>query len=576
MPMNPRLLRPLASGVHPEAAAWRTAVVANGGTVSASTMNAVSKFCRAIDAAGIRSRFRRLNLFAGSSLSACLVPLYRGESRTGTQYGGITDANPGAGPFVSGDYEETGASGGLLGNSTSKHLNTGFRTQDLPGVNDCHFAIWSRDATVTTTRRAFGAIGGSSDVYLIDRRLTPGGGNQARLGGGSNYGTGTEDFAAQSMIASRTSSTSAVLYKNGTSVATQTTTLSGVTLTTQVFGVFTGLESGTTPNGFFPHRLAGYSIGAGLSAGEATSFHNAWAALQTALFRDRPSSDPAFAAVTNEDARLWIDNVYANGGTVSAATATAVNTFCDAIDAAGIRDRFYRLNLFCGTSDASLNAVRTPLYRGTSRTGAQYGGTLDTNFNFVQGDYSEAAGLLGTGNNGAGAGSTKYLNTGLAPSSWPAISSFHASAFVFGVNQSGPVQSAAIGVRNNSAPTNRWGFDYRASATQVHAGVNLNTQFAAPTSSTNQHWIASRQSVTQLAGYINGVSQFTDTTDVTASLLARPDNFFVFAQNTDTAPAAYFPFRMGGYSLGAGMTPTQATAFNAAMQAFQAAMGRQA
>ena len=285
MPMNPRLLRPLASGVHPEAAAWRTAVVANGGTVSASTMNAVSKFCRDIDAAGIRSRFRRLNLFAGSSLSACLVPLYRGESRTGTQYGGTTDANPGAGPFVSGDYTETGASGGLLGNGTSKHLNTGFRTQDLASVSDVHLAIWWRGGMVTDTRRQIGCFGASNDNFYIDTRLAAGGGNLSVLGQSTAISSGVLDQSGQSIIASRTSTTNAVYYKNGTSAATSTTSVTGVTGTSQEIGVFTGLFSGTSGASFSPYRLNGYSIGAGLSAGEVTSFHNAWAAFQTALGR---------------------------------------------------------------------------------------------------------------------------------------------------------------------------------------------------------------------------------------------------------------------------------------------------
>jgi len=89
MTMNSRLMRPRASGVayHPEAKAWRTAALANGGTVSASTMQAVSDFCAAIDAAGIRSSFLRLNLVCGGNLAAARTPLYRGASATGTQYG---------------------------------------------------------------------------------------------------------------------------------------------------------------------------------------------------------------------------------------------------------------------------------------------------------------------------------------------------------------------------------------------------------------------------------------------------------------------------------------------------------
>ena len=90
MAMNQKLLRPRASGVHPEAAAWQTAVVANGGSVSSTTLTAVNVFCKAVDSAGLRSVFYRLNLFCGGNLSSALVPLYRGPARTGTQYGNAT------------------------------------------------------------------------------------------------------------------------------------------------------------------------------------------------------------------------------------------------------------------------------------------------------------------------------------------------------------------------------------------------------------------------------------------------------------------------------------------------------
>ena len=69
--------------------------------------------------------------------------------------------------------------------------------------------------------------------------------------------------------------------------------------------------------------------------------------------------------VANADAQDWINRVYQNGGTVSTATAGAVNTFCDSIDAASIRDRFYRLGIFAGSN---LNAALVPLYLTPDKT----------------------------------------------------------------------------------------------------------------------------------------------------------------------------------------------------------------
>ena len=97
--------------IHHDALDWARRVVSNSGTVSQPTLRAVSTFCDAIDRAGIRDRFYRLNLFCGDNLSAALVPLYRNSSSTGTQLGGLTDTNAavsGQSPFVSGDYTLTG------------------------------------------------------------------------------------------------------------------------------------------------------------------------------------------------------------------------------------------------------------------------------------------------------------------------------------------------------------------------------------------------------------------------------------------------------------------------------------
>ena len=116
MAMNSKTMR--TRTFHPEATAWRNAVIANSGTVSATTMRAVSNFCTAINAAGIRSKFLRLNLVCGNNLAAARVPLYRGASATGTQYGSAADTN--IGPLTANDYSEAT---GLQGNGSTKALD---------------------------------------------------------------------------------------------------------------------------------------------------------------------------------------------------------------------------------------------------------------------------------------------------------------------------------------------------------------------------------------------------------------------------------------------------------------------
>ena len=290
MPMSPRLLRPIASGVHPEAAAWRTAVVANGGTTpSATTMNAVSKFCKDIDAAGIRSKFRRLNLFCGTSdasLVAVRTPLYRGESRTGTQYGSDLDTNVN---FVEGDYTETGASGGLLGNGTSKDLNTGFNVSSLPGAANCHLSAYIRGTQdIASARTLVGVLfNGVTDRYRLFLQLSgssaPNYGIQTELGKATAAGIVNRINTNGGLIlASRTSTTSLTIYDDAVSVAT-VATITAETTGASPFFVF----ARNGPTEYYNGRMAGYSTGAGLSDAEATSYYSAMNTFQTALSRNQ-------------------------------------------------------------------------------------------------------------------------------------------------------------------------------------------------------------------------------------------------------------------------------------------------
>jgi hypothetical protein len=274
--MSPRLLRPVASGVHPEAAAWRTAVVDAGGSVSASTMKAVSKFCADIDAAGIRSKFIRLGIFAGNNLLAAQVPLYRGTSRTGTQNGNTTDINSG-GVFVAGDYSE---SLGLLGSSGAprKFLATGVANSVL-GLTG-HMAYYGcGNMTSTTTHRAMECIVSGSALWFIDQR------NNSKSVG--VYYTGAT-FAAS---ATRTGSGLRLAQRlSGTSLqgwfgATQETDESGsasnnvtVVNSSDTFSIFS-----TGAN--FPYRMGAYSLGLTMTSGEIASYNTAMVALQTALGR---------------------------------------------------------------------------------------------------------------------------------------------------------------------------------------------------------------------------------------------------------------------------------------------------
>ena len=272
--------------------------------------------------------------------------------------------------------------------------------------------------------------------------------------------------------------------------------------------------------------------------------------------------------VANADAQDWVNRVYANGGTVSSATANAVNMFCNAIDAAGIRDRFYRLNLFCGTG---LPACLVPLYRGASLGGTQYGNTTDTNQNFVGGDYSESGGLT------SNAASTKALATGVMPmeSGSPLFNYGHYFAHVIALPTA---RSSVMGVRKDPAPANRHAFQldstgriwgdwchqnrFNGVASGVSAGKTIILQ-AAQVANATQVYASGSLTLT------GAIGTFTGTASQGAAIFAARGDFGSGFQTSD-----FSTMTIGAYSIGLDFTAAQALAYHTAYAALAAALGR--
>jgi len=279
--------------------------------------------------------------------------------------------------------------------------------------------------------------------------------------------------------------------------------------------------------------------------------------------------------VSNADAQDWVNRVYANGGTVSSTTATAVNTFCNAIDAAGLRDRFYRLNLFCGTG---LAACLVPLYRGPSLGGAQYGSSTDTNNGpFVSGDYAEDNGLLGNA-------SSKYLNTGFnANTAGLTTDSVHMSAVWPTYTQPANSNYQPVSITNSSANERFWivAFANTVPITAIdsylgQSGTNFVRDTLAGTNSATVPgglWVSSRTSVSSLRLY-NGSTQRAELTSPVSSSALPTTAMTVFVRWDGTNFFGYSGQRLRAYSVGLGMTAAQVASFNTAMTTLQSALGR--
>ena len=274
------------------------------------------------------------------------------------------------------------------------------------------------------------------------------------------------------------------------------------------------------------------------------------------------------------EAADWANRVRTNGGSVSGTTLSAVDRFVKAIHAAGIRDRFYRLNLFAGNSDASLNAVRTPLFRGPSLTGTQFGNATDTNNNFGPGDYAET----GAGAGLTGNGSTKFLRTGFSPFAAGLVeTNTHQSAYLPSLGGLGGGYMAHGAFQLPSAVT-AWSLSpaYGGGNLFYRSGGTQNLITASYSAAKTGHVLAQRTGAASAAAYHRGVlmsGTINLAGDAAWTATNNPGLTAVFARSE--GGAYWYQGTLAGYSMGLSMTAAQVSLFNDAMQAFQTALGRQ-
>ena len=288
MPMNSKTMR--TRTFHPEATAWRKAVIANSGTVSATTMRAVSNFCTAINAAGIRSKFLRLNLVCGNNLAAARVPLYRGASATGTQYGSAADTN--IGPLTANDYSEAT---GLQGNGSSKALDCTIKLGTFKtfgtDYDNVHLSVYNR-SLAGVSGPSFGAYDGVNFVNGVGISSASAGtyvsaGNPDFISGSTS--PGDHDMVATSFargfhLAEFTALAAGFYGINGANVTGAISNFSGLnfdaTDTTSLY--FLG-----DSNSYSSQLLSAYSCGLPLTtAANRLAFATAMTAFQTALRRN--------------------------------------------------------------------------------------------------------------------------------------------------------------------------------------------------------------------------------------------------------------------------------------------------
>lgn len=263
---------------------------------------------------------------------------------------------------------------------------------------------------------------------------------------------------------------------------------------------------------------------------------------------------------SNNEASDWLNRVSSNGGSVSDLTRYAMHWFCNQIDSNSLRNRFYRLNLFCGNN---LNSVLVPLYRGQSLNGTQYGNSIDTNNGFGNSHYDPTKGLTGNG-------STTWLDTGL-PQNYADDRFFAITAYYTPANY-----TALLGARTSSANFNsyaRIGSDgaINGLATVVYSDLGVNSTTGTIRYSPQTLYI-SNISPTYNMTYMNGETinglNFGGRNTIDSTTLA------IFAGKVGSSFETPIAGTLSSYSFGIYVSQAQAVLLNNIFSIFNAMIGR--
>lgn len=231
--------------------AWVNAVVAAGGAVSATQKGYVDTLIVALKAHSLFSIIDALWLHGGES-DAKQATIDIVNLHAATVNGTVTLA-----------------AGGYTGNGTTGYINTGINTSTLGGNytrNSASFGTYIR--TSRTTSSAFCAIGAfqTSDVRFYGRSVLSNILYSVNQGGVDQVANAN---AQGSYVASRTASNANAVYRNGSSLATNTDASSALSPSNMF--LFAYSASGT-PTDLSTDQHAASFIAGGFDATQAANF----------------------------------------------------------------------------------------------------------------------------------------------------------------------------------------------------------------------------------------------------------------------------------------------------------------
>jgi hypothetical protein len=248
-----------ASGFDADALAYLTAAGISAPIIRA----AIDTLVKALKAAGLWVKFKALYPFPLANSAANAVNMKSPGTYNQTFFG-----SP---PHLSTETDWNG---------TTQYSDTGLNPSIALTRFSHHLSYYTREAVTESNTSGQGVMGcgtsGTSEILLSVNR-----GNKHIYWANSDTAAVTDTNASPQngfFIGTRTSSTAAAVYRNGTQEATSTVTDTGTLPNATVY-------LGRGPGAFAVSSCSFASIGDGLTSAEALAFYNAVQAYQTTLSR---------------------------------------------------------------------------------------------------------------------------------------------------------------------------------------------------------------------------------------------------------------------------------------------------
>jgi hypothetical protein len=255
----------------------------------------------------------------------------------------------------------------------------------------------------------------------------------------------------------------------------------------------------------------------------------------------------------DSDAQAYFNNIVANSGSIGTSAKSAINTFVQGLKSDGLWSLCNEIGIFVGVDQLAGAVVK--LKDGTGGTQPNLVAT-----NLVSGDYvatGSTAGIKGNGSN-------KYLNTGLNPYalSYSTTNTHIAAYFTPTTDGSFSILMGADTAANQNSAT------YLGKNNGNEGGSIASVNQVILSGGKQGFCMVTTNNSTTQTYYVAGSSAGSGT----QSIQSFPNvNLFLLARSRGTSPTPANPVDFSsryirGYSIGTGMSSTQASNFSSRWQ----------